>query len=125
MKWKLWKLSGVAPALALAALAVAGCASPVATGWPTVDAVDHGRTEPDHEQMARVYEHQAAISAGAARRHEGYAAVYRRNTSPISGPQEHLALAEHCDRLAAAYQQAADESLALAKLHRRLNDQRK
>lgn len=43
-----------------------------------------------------------------------------KNTSPVSGPREHLVLAEHCENLARAYRQAADENTALAKLHREL-----
>ncbi|MCW5660026.1 MAG: hypothetical protein KIT60_20180 [Burkholderiaceae bacterium] len=108
--------------LALAvAITLGGCA----TQGPAVPAgadqkIENASGRVDHEALASRYEAQAAADAAAARRHQGYAATYRRNTSPASGPQEHLALAQHCENLARAYQQAADENAALAMLHREL-----
>lgn len=73
----------------------------------------------DHEEIAAQYERQAFADAAAARRHLGYAHIYRRNVSP-EGREAHAALAQHCERLARTYQQAADENNAAAQLHRRL-----
>lgn len=74
----------------------------------------------DHEEIAAQYDRQAVVDAAAAKRHHGYAETYRRNVSPRSGTQEHLALAKHCDNLARTYQQASDENTAVAQLHRQL-----
>jgi hypothetical protein len=121
MKWNNRTFGGKARlASLLAAAAVVGCASQAPTPWPAVQATDYAKSAADHEGLAVQYESQAESLAAAARRHEGYAAVYRRNTSQSSGRQEHLALAEHCEKLARTYQQAAYENLALAKLYRTL-----
>lgn len=108
-------------ALAVAAITLAGCA----TQGPTAPAgagqkIENASSRVDHEGLASRYEAQAAADAAAAKRHESYAATYRRNASPASGPQEHLVLAKRCENLARTYQQAADENTALAKLHRDL-----
>lgn len=87
---------------------------------PAVQATDYAGAATDHEGLAVQYENQAETHAAAARRHEGYAAVYRCNTSLNSGRQEHVALAEHCEKLARTYKQAAYENASLARLHRRL-----
>lgn len=108
-------------ALAVAAITLAGCATPGPTA-PAIaqQKIENASSRVDHEGLASRYEAQAAADAAAARRHEGYAATYRRNTLPASGPREHQVLATHCENLARAYQQAADENTALAKLHREL-----
>jgi hypothetical protein len=108
-------------ALAGAAITLAGCATQGATAPAAAEQkIENASSRVDHEGIASRYEAQASADAAAARRHHGYAATYRRNTSPVSGPQEHLVLAKHCEKLAQAYQQAADENAALAKLHREL-----
>lgn len=108
-------------AFAVAAITLAACT----TQRPTAPAgaelkVESASLRVDHEGLASRYEAQAAADTAAARRHQGYAATYRKNTSPKSGPQEHLVLAEHCEKLAGTYRQAAEENTALAKLHREL-----
>jgi hypothetical protein len=108
-------------ALAVAAIALAGCATQRQTAPAGAEQkIENASSRVDHEGLASRYEAQAATDAAAARRHQGYAATYRKNTLPASGPQEHLVLAKHCENLARAYQQAADENTALAKLHREL-----
>lgn len=108
-------------ALGAVLITLAGCATQgpaaLAGAEPRIENVS---SRVDHEGLASRYEAQAAADAAAARRHQGYAAIYRRNTLPASGPQEHLVLASHCENLARAYQRAADENTALAKLHREL-----
>ena len=106
-------------AFAVAAITLSGCATQGPTAPAGADQrIENASSRVDHEALASRYEAQAAADAAAARRHQGYAATYRRNTSPASGPQEHLALAQHCENLARTYKQAADENAALAKLHR-------
>lgn len=107
--------------LAGVAITLAGCATQGPTPPTGVEQrIENATSRVDHEGLATRYEAQAAADEAAARRHQGYAATYRRNTSPASGPQEHLVLAKHCENLARAYQQAATENTALAKLHREL-----
>ncbi len=116
-----WKAAAAPLALALSVMAATGCAtdrlSPPAAA---VQRIESASSSLDHDAAAALHEGRAAADAAAAARHLGYAAVYRRNISPRSGPQEHAALARHCENLARAYQQAADENTALAKLHRDL-----
>lgn len=76
--------------------------------------------ELNHGAIAAEYERQAAINAAAAKRHFGYATTYRRNTSPASGVEAHKILAQHCENLARTYEQAANENLLIAKIHRQL-----
>ena len=125
MKWNRTFGGKARLALLFAAAAVIGCASQVPAPWPAVQATDYASAAADHEGLAVQYENQAETHAAAARRHEGYAAVYRRNTSLNSGRQEHLALAEHCEKLASTYKQAAYENTALARLHRSLAAEKK
>lgn len=108
-------------ALAGAVMALVGCETQGLTLLPgTEPAIESVINRVDHEAIAVRYERESIQNADAAKRHLGYAAVYRRNMSPRSGPEVHLALAKHCENLARTYQQAADESDAMAKLHRQL-----
>jgi outer membrane murein-binding lipoprotein Lpp len=108
-------------ALVGAAIAVAGCASPLPLPPAGLEQkIEHAISRTDHEDLAGQYERQAAVDSAAATRHKGYAAIYRRNRSPRSSPEAHVALARHCESIAQAYEQAANEHAALAKLHREL-----
>jgi hypothetical protein len=107
--------------LAGAVIALAGCAAQA----PALPAgfeqkIESASSRADHDDVASQYERQAAVDAAAAKRHVGYAATYRKNTSVRSGVQAHEALAKHCENLARTYQLAADENLVMAKLHREL-----
>lgn len=104
--------------LAGAMIALAGCAAQAPALPAGFDQKTSSRA--DHGDIASQYERQAAVDAAAAKRHEGYAASHRKDTSPPSGAQSHAALAKHCDNLARTYQQAADENLVLARMHREL-----
>lgn len=117
MTRRLLAIAGVAAFAAM--IALGGCA--VQTPAPTEgieQKIASASTRADHEAIAEQYERQASRDAAAAKRHYGYAAVYRRNTSPRSAPQAHEAMARHCDALARTYEEAAAQNLAMAKLHR-------
>ena len=113
------KLMTTSLAALAAAIALGGCAF---SGPAPTDGIEQriaaASSRADHEYIAQQFERQATVDAAAAKRHLGYAAVYRRNTSPRSGPQAHEAMARHCEALARTYEQAAEQNLALAKLHR-------
>ncbi len=116
-----WAAAAVQFTLAGAVVSLASCS----TQGPTPPLGDEYRIEiassrVDHEEIAAQYDRQAVADAAAAKRHHGYAQIYRRNASPRSGVQAHAAMANHCENLARAYQQAADENNAVAQLHRQL-----
>lgn len=115
--WLAWVGTGAAAA----AITLAGCA----TEMPSLPAgieqkMENATTAADHNELASQYERQASADAATAKRHLGYAATYRRNKSPRSGVQAHENLAKHCEALARTYQQASDQNLEMARLHRAL-----
>lgn len=114
-------------AVACTAIVLAGCAAQEAATAPASvePKITNASSSVDHEELASWYESRAAVDAAAAKRHQGYAAIYRRNTSPSAAPDAHLALALRCENLARTYQQAAEQNLALAKMHRELAAQAK
>ena len=105
--------------LAALVLASAGCATRAPMAPAGIEQkIENASSRLDHEELASQYEQQAVVDAAAAVRHRGYAATYRKNRSLRSGLEAHANLANHCETLARTYQQAADENLVLAKLHR-------
>ncbi|WP_146039439.1 MULTISPECIES: hypothetical protein [unclassified Variovorax] len=115
-------LRGLAMAASAGTLLIAaGCASRP----PEDSALRPARSERtvselDHGAIAAEYERQAAIDAATAKRHFGYAITYRRNRTPASGVEVHETLARHCENLARTYEQAANENLHIAGIHRQL-----
>lgn len=108
-------------ALVAAVVALGGCAAQAPSAPVGIaQLIESASSGQDHENIASQYERQAVMDAAAAKRHVGYAATYRKNTSPKSGVQTHEEFAKHCESLARAYEQAADENLTLAKMHRNL-----
>ena len=102
-----------------AVVALAGCATQAPMAPAGIEQkIENASSRLDHEELASQYEQQAIVDAAAAVRHKGYAATYRKNRSLRGGVEAHAYLANHCENLARTYQQAADENLALAKLHR-------
>ena len=113
--------TGAIVALVAAVVALGGCADKAPAAPVGIEQlIESASSGQDHENIASQYERQAVMDAAAAKRHVGYAATYRKNTSPKSGVQTHEAFAKHCESLARTYEQAADENLALAKMHRNL-----
>ncbi|NUZ08508.1 hypothetical protein [Piscinibacter koreensis] len=116
---KSFRSFGSGALLALAGgVIVAGCATQLPQAPAGIEQkIETASSRSDHEDVALQYERQAIVDAAAAKRHKGYAATYRRNTAPRSSAQAHETLARHCDRLSQTYEQAAEENIALAKLH--------
>lgn len=111
---------GVA-AIAVASIALGGCAAQLPSPPAGIEQkMENAATSADHNDVASQYERQASVDAATAKRHLGYAATYRKNKSPRSGVQAHESLAKHCEALARTYEQAAEQNLALAKMHREL-----
>lgn len=116
-----WIPAGGISAIAAAAITLGGCAAQLPSPPAGIEQkMENASTASDHNDVASQYERQASVDASMAKRHLGYAATYRKNTSPRSGVQAHENLAKHCEALARTYQDAADQNLALAKLHRAL-----
>lgn len=107
-------------------VSLAACATQGPTPPTGVESrLESAKSRLDHEEIAAQYDRQAVVDAATAKRHRGYAEIYRKNVSPRSGAQEHLVLAKHCENLARTYQQASDENSAVAQLHRQLAAQTK
>lgn len=118
-----WLATGGIAAIAAATIALGGCAAQKPSPPAGIEQkMESASTASDHNDIALQYERQATVDAETAKRHLGYAATYRKNKSLRSGVQAHENLAKHCEALARTYQQAADQNLALAKLHRALPD---
>jgi len=114
-----WLVFGMGALLATAVLAVGGCATeapvkPAGLGQK----IENARTRADHEEIASLYEQQAGADKAAAERHRGFARFYARSGGPRGAPNP--GMRSHCETLAQAYQQAAEENLALAKMHRQV-----
>jgi outer membrane murein-binding lipoprotein Lpp len=107
--------------LVAAATALAGCAAQAPSIPPGLEQkIEQAVSSGGHEELAAQYERQAERDAAAAKRHQGYAATYRKNRPSGSGPDAHLELAKHCDALAKTYRQASEQNLEMSKLHREL-----
>ena len=115
------KRASVTTALMAVLLVLAGCS----TQYPTPSAgveqkIESASSRVDHEELATTFEQQAQRDRAAATRHKRYASIYRSNLMPRSGPEEHEWLARHCDSVAQTYERAAEQNLAMAKVHREL-----
>jgi hypothetical protein len=118
-----WTVAGGVAAIAVATISLGGCAAQQPSPPAGIEQkIAYASTPADHNDIASQYERQASVDAATAKRHLGYAATYRKNHSPRSGPQAHENLAQHCEKLARTYQDAADQNLAMAKLHRALSN---
>lgn len=114
-----WLTVSGAATLAGVTITLGGCAVQMPSAPAGIEQkMENASTPSDHNDVASQYERQASVDAASATRHLGYAATYRRNQSPRSGITAHENLAKHCEALARTYQQAADQNLALARLHR-------
>ena len=114
-----WLKAGGLAALAGAAITVAGCTTQAPVPPAGIEQkIENASSRSDHDGVALQYEQQASVDAATAKRHIGYAASYRKNRSQRSGVQANESLAQHCEALARTYEQAAQQNLAMAKLHR-------
>lgn len=113
-----WLVMGAGVALLAAVATLGGCAAEGPTKPAGLEQkIENARSRADHEAIASQYEQQAGMDKTAAEKHQGYARSYQRAWANRGGQAN---MASHCENLAKTYQQAADENLALAKLHRQL-----
>ena len=116
-----WLVMGAGVALLAAVATLGGCAAEGPTKPAGLEQkIENARSRADHEAIASQYEQQAGVDKAAAEKHQRYAKSYRHRQQAwdTRGGQDSMAI--HCENLAKTYQQAADENLALAKLHRQL-----
>lgn len=115
--------------VAAAILTLAGCAAEGPVKPAGIEQkIEAARTRADHQEIAAVYERQAAGDRAAVERHLGLARVYEegwvwagpRVGGVISARRGNQNLIAHCESLMRIYQQAADENLALAREHRQV-----
>ncbi|MGX0939621.1 hypothetical protein ACUXQ2_005717 [Cupriavidus metallidurans] len=114
-----WLVPGAGALLAAAILTLASCAAEKPTKPAGIEQkIEAARTPGDHEEIASLYEQQAGADKAAAERHQRLAGIYQRSWTPKAGGQAYLV--RHCNDLARAYQQAAEDNLALAQWHRQM-----
>jgi hypothetical protein len=109
-------------------LILGGCAieGPVAPAG-LEQKIESARTRSDHQELADIYERQAAVDREAMERHRASARAYERGWV-WSGPRGGIVSANtanrhlivHCENLARLHKLAADENVAMAKEHRQL-----
>ena len=110
-----WSVLGTGAFLVAAILALGGCAAqgPVKPAG-LEQKIEAARTRADHQEIAAVYEQQAEDYKATAEWHRGWARAYER------GRRKSNSGVTHCENLARIFQQAAEETLALAREHRQV-----
>ena len=122
-----WRSMSACAVLLVAALSLGGCASggvsgarPAASSQTQPAAlhpkIGNARTREDHEELAGYYKQEADAVLAKAEEHERIARSY--GWSGYSSANTDYV--RHCNDLAARYRGAAENNLALAKLHHEL-----
>lgn len=114
-------ISGIRSVLAATAIGLALLAgAPVATaaGQDMGAMISAAKTKADHEKLAVEYDKQAAAAHAESEKHKKMAEAYRKSGSPAIVAKS--GLVGHCEALAKAYADAADDYAALAKAEREL-----
>jgi hypothetical protein len=116
---------GTFAALFAAGLSLAGCATQaVQEREPLAQRIANARTRADHEALAAWFEREATEARERAETHrkmgqhyERWAYTYYRQVpdAGLSG-----GFVRRCETLVRLHEQAAEENLALAKLHRQV-----
>lgn len=117
-----WVVLGSGIVLAAAVLTLGSCAAEGPVKPARLEQkIEAARTRADHQEIAVIYEEEAERDRAAAERHRGLARAYERGwvwTGPRVGSARRADfMVTHCENLARIYQQAAEENLALAKIH--------
>lgn len=105
-------------------LLLCGCTATEATDKPVAieQQVANARSRADHVKVAVWYEQEAAAALEQARWHQRMLDdIYRPAYGSLdAGPYRNPGFVRHCEDLVRRYEEAAEESSALAKLHRQL-----
>jgi len=99
-----------------AGLLLAGCATTAGQLRANLEQkIANARTRSDHVELAGYYEQEARLLEEKSKEHERRALAYGPPTQYARLQNDFL---RHCNYLASRYRDAAQASLALAKLHR-------
>jgi len=104
-------------------LLLCGCATDASQKrTPTVQQIASAQTRAEHEDLAVWYEQEARAAKEKADRHrqilnQSYGPAYG---NPYTGTYREYGFLRHCENLVRRYDEAAQDTLALAKLHRQL-----
>lgn len=90
-------------------------------GMPMEQAIEEANTRADHEALADHYQQEADALMEKAETHEKMAEKYAKTDYPKLGMEGEGE--RHCRSLARKYREAAEENLALAKMHRQLAEE--
>jgi hypothetical protein len=89
----------------------------VEPGTSLEDMIKNAKTKADHEALAHHYELEAKSLTDQAEKHRHMGKVYGAMSY---GHKSTTTFAQHCNAIAAPLEEAASESMALAKLHHEL-----
>lgn len=99
-------------------LSLAGCATEnIVRGEAIEQKIAGAKTRADHERLAIWYEQEARAANDKAGQHRRLADGYGVAWSGLYG---NYGMLKHCQNLVRKYEQASEENLALAKLHRQM-----
>ena len=117
MNRKFWLTAGIVAVLFAVNLSLGGCASS-GGGQPAAmqQKVESARTKADHEDLAGYYEHEAKALQAKVIVHEQMVRSY--SWSGYSSTNTDFV--RHCNLLVGKYRSAAEDNLALARMHREL-----
>lgn len=119
-----WIMGAICGAALAFGLSLGGYAvgSDEASSSPMVQKILGAKSKADQEALAAQYEQEARELQAKAQEHREMAKAYK--TGPF-GPGGKFDLVRHCNNLAQKYEDAAKESLALAKAQRSLAEKMK
>jgi hypothetical protein len=112
----------VAAILVVALVSLVGVAAPALTAEDLPEAIANAKTPADHEAIAAYYDEEAKEAREVAKRHQQMGAAYEK--APPAPPKAggghvfHRNMTEHCDKVAAKYEESAKELEAMAAAHR-------
>jgi len=86
------------------------------------DMIKSAKTKAEHEALASHYEMEAKELQDKAAEHKKMGEVYGAFPHHYKGAETYK---QHCDSIASDYEKAAEETLALAKLHRQMAEEAK
>ncbi|WP_077729686.1 hypothetical protein [Methylocaldum sp. 14B] len=105
-------------AMGVALALLSGCAPMNPHPMPMEAAIQSAKTKADHEALAAHYEQAADEARQKVEEHKKLLAEYLR--APYLHGKHAIGFKTHCEYLIDLYSKAADENLAMAKLHREI-----
>lgn len=88
---------------------------------PMEEAIQNAKTKADHEELAAHYEQAAEEMRQKADEHQKLLDRYLK--APYMFGKQAVGFKPHCETLIDLYTKAADENLAMAKLHREIAEE--